>query len=185
MAVTDSEIEALPDAPTEGQAGHSSIAHRVIHAFLKLFVDLAEWTPTVTATTTDPDLGTDALRQGWRLKIGRYCFWWFHIKLGAGSTPGEGFWIVTAPDAADTRWETAGASSTVSGLAVLNDSSAGLGINGHALGAWSIDTDTAAGGMLCALDKGTGVTVGYVTHESPWAWDDGDQLWGLGFHRTT
>lgn len=56
------------------------------------------YTPSLTATTTSPTLGTGgSATGGWRYVEGHLVFWWALIVFGTSPSAGEGYYQITLP----------------------------------------------------------------------------------------
>lgn len=55
------------------------------------------WTPTLTASTTNPSLGTGATARGGYIQTGTLVNFWVQFTLGTGATAGEGFYQFDFP----------------------------------------------------------------------------------------
>lgn len=56
------------------------------------------YTPELTATTTDPDLGTGgSATGGWRYVSDHLVFWWALIVFGTSPSAGEGYYQISLP----------------------------------------------------------------------------------------
>lgn len=116
------------------------------------------FTPTLTASVSDPDLGTDPVVQGrWRLDAGVVA-WQAAIVFGTGSSPGSGIYNVTLPMPATAFL--AGIINALCGTVQMTDASANIA---H-LGVVHSDGAMVAHGAA------------NVTDAVPWAWADGDAL---------
>lgn len=61
------------------------------------------YTPELTATTTNPTLGTGGVQLGWWTQANRIVAFWGRIRFGtSGTNPGSGFYRVSLPTAAGT-----------------------------------------------------------------------------------
>jgi hypothetical protein len=127
------------------------------------------WTPTLTATVTNPDLrtGVDGVASGHYIRQGRMVTVWARLRFGTvAPDPGEGVYIVSLPFAS-----TGVLASTGNAL-------------GSAIGSGHLRRDSDGG-----LNRTIGVQLrsstsvqfmassnGWLTHASPWSWTNGDQI---------
>jgi len=128
------------------------------------------WTPTLTATVTNPTLGGSGVLEGHYIRHGRLLTVWarvrFQVSPPGETAPGEGVYIVSLPFAS-----TGVLASTGNAL-------------GSAIGSGHLRRDSDGG-----LNRTIGVQLrsstsvqfmassnGWLTHASPWSWTNGDQI---------
>ena len=124
------------------------------------------WTPALTASTTNPTLGTGSTTVGEYLQIGKLVFATFTIAFGSsGVNAGSGDYRISLPIAANTNARNLG------GTLSINDNS--TNIVRIACPLFYVNSTTIS------LRIDSTVTGGYtVTHAVPWAWAALDGLWG-------
>lgn len=122
------------------------------------------FTPTLTAATTNPTMGTGATRYGWYVYLpGPSVFYVFHVTFGtSGAAAGSGGYAISLPVTAASP--NAGGIPAV-GSCQLADSSSGAFKN-----------------TACFITNG-GTTLGLVgdapvNQASPWAWANSDYIAG-------
>lgn len=136
--------------------------------------DADEYTPTLTASTTDPNVGSTGSIVGWFHRAGPLVHVWVRVLFdGSGVDPGSGIFIVSLPVAADTTIHNVGVG----------------GATGSAVGSGVIRDDGTAGNSSTVVPtlrtasavmfKGAGFAS--VTHDSPFTWAAGDRI---SFHAT-
>ncbi len=136
-------------------------------AKFQLLAQYAEYTPALTAATTNPTLGTSPTQTGIVWVTGQLVTVWFEIVFGTGSpTAGSGFYLVGLPVAdypvADLM------PLTACGVGKLRDSSAAserraiFTLNGART---NVQIHSAADDTI-------------VTNAVPWVWAAGDSLSG-------
>lgn len=119
------------------------------------------YTPTLTATTTSPTLGTGSVRSGAYMQVGKLVTVRCTIKFGtSGVAAGSGFYEVSLPVTAVTL-----ASSRQQGSATAWDNSTSNFEDGVVF----IET-----GATTKVRLSIGGTV--VTHNAPWTWAASDQF---------
>lgn len=79
--------------------------------------DWQRWTPTLTATTTNPTLGTDATQDGAEISEGTLIRWKARIVLGTGATAGTGYYQLPLPYEPDLAHAVVGAGTIAEGEA--------------------------------------------------------------------
>lgn len=118
------------------------------------------WTPVLTASTTNPTLGTGSASVGRYGRINKTVFGNVAINFGtSGALPGTGFYFVTVPI-------TAQASGTLIGQGYIFDASTSLVRHVVAL----MDNTTRMG---LWIDNATNFAVAAT---NPWTWSNSDQI---------
>lgn len=118
------------------------------------------WTPALTASTTNPTLGTGSTAAGRYGRIQKTVFGNCRIFFGtSGTNAGSGFYFVSLP-------VTAQASGVPAGSGWIYDSSTGL-VRHVAI---ALDSTTRAS---LYLENATNYAVGAA---NPWAWAASDQI---------
>lgn len=118
------------------------------------------YTPELTASTTNPDLGTGATTSGMYTIIGDQVVYRFFIQFGTGSSAGDGQYRISAPTSITSQIS----SHMAIGQAILFD--------------WSV----AGHKELAACYRATTTTIGMVVkdatvfHNNPFNWDDDDRF---------
>lgn len=162
-------VYALPypestDAPNgPSQIGALALA---VEALLQAFGAGTAYTPVLTASVTNPTLGTGSSSVGRYSVIGKRVFFSAEIILGTGATAGSGFYTFSLPVAArtGTPWQIV----PVEGL----DSSTGRYVAG-------IGEIASAGNSLTRIrfgDSGTTATSTSFGNATPWVWADADMI---------
>lgn len=123
------------------------------------------YTPTLTASTTNPTLGTGGTATGYYHRAGHVISVWFNITFGTGMTAGSGTYIIAQPLAADSS---------------IYATSWGFGT------AYLVDAGTAANRQSAVVEYNTATTVrmrpngaALVTNAVPFTWVDTDNFWGF------
>lgn len=133
------------------------------------------YTPVLTATTTNPDLGTGgSTAGGWQFVTGSLVWWWAVITFGSTPDPGEGYYQVSVPK--DPVREPGRAA----GDGTILDISNSLQIRPVRAGC-AADLATAFGGdpskpFLFDMSDPGGLMSSLVTHEAPFVWAVGDTI---------
>lgn len=83
------------------------------------------WTPGLTGSVSNPNLGTGSTLNGGLCRFGRFYWAWFEIVIGTGSTAGSGFYKITLPS--EMAMDSAVDNNFGFGQAELNDSGSGFG----------------------------------------------------------
>lgn len=118
------------------------------------------WTPTLTASTTNPTLGTGSTASGRYGRINKTVFGQLFIQFGtAGVAQGSGFYYVSVPITAQATGPTVG-----SGYILDNSAS----LVRHVISI--LDT---TGRMALWIDNSTNYS---VTATNPWTWAASDQI---------
>lgn len=121
-----------------------------------------QFTPTLTATSTDPDLGTGSNSSGAYIKIGEQVIYRFFIQFGSGSSPGSGRYNISVPEPISSSiWATG---TYAIGSAILFDWS----VAGHK----ELAVPYASGSDSISLV----VKDATVFHNNPFNWDDDDRF---------
>ena len=119
------------------------------------------YTPTLTATTTNPTLGTGATAVGKYAQMGKVVIASFRIVFGNSPSAGSGSYLISLPVTG-----TGPAPFSSVGVVRLFDSSAGTGAVANAVFNNSDGTKV----LLTATST--------VTSASPWTWTTTDELSG-------
>lgn len=121
-----------------------------------------QFTPTLTATSTDPDLGTGSSTSGAYVKIGNQVIYRFFIQFGSGSSPGNGRYNISVPHSISSSiWATG---TYAIGSAILFDWS----VAGHK----ELAVPYASGSSSISMV----VKDSTVFHNNPFNWDDDDRF---------
>lgn len=126
------------------------------------------YTPTWTASTTNPSLGNGSLIGTWT-KVERLVFWRAALTFGSTTTPGSGIWFLGLPLAGGPATPTVGFTT---GRGALVDTSAGLR-NGR-------DVLINAATTFCLISEAGVYTSGPST---PWTWAVGDSVSAAGWYQ--
>lgn len=124
------------------------------------------YTPTLTATTTNP---TGWTQTGYYMRTGKLIACRFSIVAGASMTAGSGYYQVALPAAAASSYPGA----TAIGLVIMSDAS-----SGNIGQAWA---QLNAGPSLVRLNYAAAYPVGGWTATNPagpWAWAANDSIVG-------
>jgi hypothetical protein len=154
--------------------------NNVINQVLNL-VELDTYSPSLTATTTNPNLGADGTTAGTYLELpGGFILGYFTIVFsGAGAAAGTGTYLVSLPVALDTTFHSSsiggGTVHDILGKFTLRDGSTDLtsmtGIVRRALAAETTLVRLTPEGF-------SGKAADEVTSSSPFTWASGDALSG-------
>lgn len=144
--------DTTPDATDDGGGTWDRL--------LSGLVAYTDFTPTLTASTTDPDI--DAAGTGTAagyVRLGPICVAWYYIQFGAAMSAGSGTWRLDKPIAA-----AGGASANwCVGAGLIVDNSTGAA-------EFVILENRAAGDMYITYDTNT------VAHNLPWTWAANDEM---------
>lgn len=131
------------------------------------------WTPTLTASTTNPTLGTNSTAAGIYVKLGRLIVAQFAIQFGtSGTAAGSGAYRISLPVAAAQQFVAAAGFHTVGSVRLFNS------------GPTEIATVVALLNSTAAIEMQYPATwpSGALTNvgdAAPWAWGTSDALFGL------
>lgn len=129
----------------------------------------SSYTPTLTASTTNPTLGSGSTSTGVYFQINDLVMFQFVIAFGSsGESAGSGNYLLALPVSASAI------TGQVIGTLRLTDSSTSTRRVGVIEKAASL-----LGRMV--VDSATGI----VTDSSPWTWAASDQLYGLGWYEAS
>ena len=145
------------------------------------------YTPVLTATTSDPTLGSGSTAVGeyWRDPISGWVYGHFLITFGtSGVDAGSGMYVVSLPTPAiGFQAGNSIGRSDIWGLWTIRDNSATAGSRQGLLVRFS--TSSGPGGVgqvvLSLLDGATT----FVTNAAPFTWDASDSIAGTFFYPTT
>jgi hypothetical protein len=129
--------------------------------------------PTLTAATTNPNMGTTPDRQGIWYQLGPMVMYFFSLQFGTGGTvdPGSGQYFVSAPVPV-----LAGSLDKVSvGAGRATDDSESGGAGSNVLEVEMADSDASK--LTFGVEEGR-----VVTAAVPWTWAANDRLWGHAFY---
>jgi hypothetical protein len=149
------------------------------HAARKKYVDDAiklsgwsSWTPSLTAATTNPTLGTGSSAQGIYVQIGKLVIAQFSISFGtSGVNAGSGIYSVSLPVTAKATFGSNPEHRL--GVAVAFDNSTFFAARPMI----SLNTTTTVG-FVYPLSAEPGL-FGNVAHDAPWTWAASDNLSGF------
>lgn len=131
-------------------------------AKLQALADDATYTPALTATTSDPTLGTGAFQNGVIHLNGEHVTAWITIRFGTGSAAGSGTYKIGLPSSYPIF---TGSQDTPVGTARLIDDS-----GAEAVGIVFLDS---ANNELFIRTTDDGAL---VTNAAPWTWADLDYI---------
>lgn len=120
------------------------------------------YVPVLTGAVTNPGMGTSPTQTGRYIKMGRTVTGQFNIKFGTGMTVGSGQYRVSLPV---PRWTTGFGEVIGSGFLVDTSASTVRTVILRSIGNYAEFYFTAAG-------------VFWAEQASPWAWGDGDEIYG-------
>jgi hypothetical protein len=128
------------------------------------------YTPTLTASTTSPTLGSGSIAEGQYIKIGKLVVGSYLIRFGtSGINTGSGTYRVSLPS---TISEIITGNQYIYGGGYIYDSNAGLGrILNH------VYSNGLSYATLGLLETTTNV-FSNVTNSSPWTWAASDEIQG-------
>lgn len=134
-------------------------------AWERLASSRISFTPTLTATTTNPTPGTAAVRQGYyTISPGPMCTFHFYFQFGtSGNAPGSGQYLVTLPFTANSTPVSSGVLAI--GTAMARDDSAGA----IRMGSSYVPSSNLAV-VAFFVDAAT------VGNAAPWTWSANDYL---------
>jgi hypothetical protein len=123
------------------------------------------YTPALTASTTNPTLGTGSITTGKYIKIGRTVIGWFIIYFGSsGTAAGTGTYQVSFP--------VTPAASATDHITIGH----GYLYNGTILHLYSLFQASGSSVMVGLLDSSTAVS--FVTASVPWTWGANNRILG-------
>lgn len=141
------------------------------------------YTPVLTATTTDPDLGSGAQAVGgWQALGGGSLVFWALIVLGESPDPGEGYYQISLPfspvsepgrGVGDGIVQDISASGELRPVRAACSSQLAAAVEGIATRPFLLDISAPAA-FMAAL----------VSHEAPFTWDEGDVINVSGTYQT-
>ena len=121
------------------------------------------WTPTWTATTTNPVIGNGSLTGGYIL-AGKLCHFWAQITMGSTTTYGTGSWLLDMPTAPrNSRWAFQGTARDTSASAT-----------------YPFVGEQSGGIVLRALPTTAGNPLTSMSSTVPFTWATGDGLFLSG-----
>jgi len=124
------------------------------------------FTPTLTASTTNPNQGTTGVKEGMYLRIGDMVHYYFNLSFGGtGINAGSGIYRISLPINADQGTAYLGAE----GACQLYDSSAL---------AFKLGVPAAATATYIQIVPESGSLLG-VQNNAPWTWASGDIIRGF------
>ena len=134
---------------------------------LKWYGDYTDFTPTLTASTTSPNMGSTAVRKGRYIRFGNMIHYYFNLVFGGtGISAGSGGYRISLPVNADM---TANLHVGQNGGMQLYDSSAL---------AFRLCVPLIANASYMILVAET-QGLGGVTNSDPWTWASGDVIRGF------
>lgn len=182
-AVLPSGAEGGIETPTDGQLA-STLDTKTLWVWNEdesEYQPLARWsdwdtyTPVLTATTTNPDLGTGATTFGKWFRQGTSATVAIFIEFGSsGASAGDGIYEISLPSACPVKSDWFGAQEIIGGNGICIDNDAGTR---RAVHVKFVDADT----IRLEAD---GLT-GEVTHSNLIAWADNDTVLSSVFHYET
>jgi hypothetical protein len=136
---------------------------------LQALDDQASYTPVLTATTTDPNLGADGTIEGFDHQNGHH----FEGEIraffsGTGVAAGSGTYILSLPVDADLSRHVASTSSvggSIIGGGMILDSGTGA--------RHSVQLQLRAASLVYIQFTGTN---SFVQHDNPWTWSSGNRI---------
>lgn len=133
----------------------------------------ATWTPALTATTTNPTLGTGSSATGRYVSVGKTTIAQFRIIFGtSGVVVGSGTYLISLPVA-----PAASVSNQLVGIGQCVDASAnGLGPT------WLRVNGTASQVVMSFPATWPGGALTNVTHVNLFAWAASDEIWGQAIY---
>jgi len=138
-------------------------------AALQALAATATYTPTLTASTTNPTLGSGSSALGWHHVNGRHVTVWFYFRFGSsGAAAGSGLYYVSGPPGYQA---TAGFPDISLGLARAIDDSGATERTLSILSSGNVGTSNR-------VAFNNIVTFGYVGDTVPWTWANLDILAG-------
>jgi len=165
LNLPDPQLPGNPqDALQSIQRNFEALATRVNPGNFGAF---APYTPTLTAATTNPTLGTGSTRWGNYAQIGKVVVAHFGIVFGSGGSAGTGNYAISAPVKASNSMD--------QGLD-LYFGIAKVGNNGVRSGVFRFNSSTTHFQIIYEADAGG---LGVVDESSPGAWGtSGQEIWG-------
>ena len=119
------------------------------------------WTPTLTATTTNPTLGSGSVQEGYYTVVNKLVVAHGYVAFGTSASAGSGDYRMSLPV---TAARTAAANA---GSVWLYDASTASGWSATA----QIQTTTTAG-----FNKSTSGATIVISNSNPFTWADNDQI---------
>ena len=123
------------------------------------------YTPVLTATTTNPTLGTGSTTNGWYTRIQNFVMGIAYFAFGSsGAAAGSGDYFISLPVTANTT----NGGGIISGFLWIYDSSAATG--------YSAIAQTSSGGAVAQFYKSTGAATIAIGAANPMTFAASDQL---------
>lgn len=132
----------------------------------------AQYTPALTAATTNPDLGASGEANGQWVRIGDLIVGWAQFLFsGSGVDNGEGTYFISLPVPAASSMAASGSqgAGSVLGSAVVRFGSTDPSGGG-------ITAQLTSGGTNMVLSQVVGELGRLVAHHRPAEWSDGDRI---------
>lgn len=125
------------------------------------------WAPVLSATTTNPTMGTGASLEGEYGLFGKLMFAWIRIQFGTGAANGQGTYEISLPFT--PVFNNLSGTNVPIGEGYITDNSptVRIPVMCHATGSNRIR-------LLYKQEPPGG---GWVTHQDPWTWTDSDLIW--------
>lgn len=165
VVVTPPKLSNLSDVNTTGLSAYDALIWD--GSSWVMFNGWTSYTPSLTATTTNPTLGTGSTAVGRWARLGDFLIVKGVIVFGtSGTNAGSGDYLLSLPFTCSTS------GGNHVGTATLWDNSAG-----HATATFPVEVYT--GGASLRITYATAYpngTSNAVTHSQPWAWAASDQI---------
>ena len=131
------------------------------------------WTPTLTASTTNPTLGANSTAAGIYVKVGRLIVAQFAIQFGtSGTNAGSGFYRINLPVTAAQQFVASAAFHSVGSVRLFNSGPTEIAVVTALLNSTGfIEMQYPATWPSGALTN--------VGDAAPWAWATSDAMFGL------
>lgn len=141
------------------------------------------YVPTITATTTDPDLGAGATIEGGWQPVGSLVWWWAHVILGTDPDPGSGYWIISLPKApvSDPN-RIVGDGSIVDASAEATGQFRPVRVACAAALATALSVDEASAFLFDASGP-SAVLTALIADDAPFVWAAGDSITVSGLYQ--
>lgn len=137
------------------------------------------YTPTLTATTTSPTLGTGSSATGYYRQIGRMVFGYLEIAFGSsGASAGSGYYGMLLPVEPVNRTQPVGVGFAVDSS---DNARAIAATAAFAPSLWATSTRKAVIVITNPAGSGFLTSANPVGAAAPWTWAEGDSI-AINFH---
>lgn len=193
MAYPASVTELTDGVPSDGIAAATALGsgtyphddhHRALAVTLEavqseLVGAFTSYTPTLTASTTNPTLGTGSAAAGYYKRVGRMVFGYCEITFGSsGAAAGSGYYGILMPVEPVNRTQPIGVGFAVDSS---DNSRAIAATASFAPSLWATSTKKAVIVITNPAGSGFLTSANPVGAAAPWTWSNSDSI-ALNFH---